>query len=574
MSLALSLISAQREVAVFPLTLFSGGFRGAVLDRTVAASLWQNTNGTSQSTTGTDVKRHDDQSGQGYHAIEATNPPLLRAGGVEAVGTYTLTIDFGTSLGSDCTVCRAIPGFGEEFLTGQTIGSTYTITAPYAYLLIVNKAISVADRLALVTLLRTKASVTSVMWHVSIDGQSLPLGTNTNTAGTNGEVVDATNHDSRGRMFTITGGASPYGPRPWLDQAPANNNQVIVVSKVTGLEANHEAVHDIAGGRYGETIATGFIAQFLRGDTTSSDQVLVECHGRGGTGYRELGSGAGLEPGFQHFCNSLILQDLADIYTTYPRRLLCSANGHGQLEVSSGRTRALYAADVQDWTTQNHEHQRRGYHPLAATPMYISQPANMFAGNGFPIANAILDAAIANSAVVVTNSEYTELHSGGIHKRSLSNRVQGERMGRIARRRQRPQLGDTPWTGPTRPISAVRTGASIVVTFHVSDGILAVDTTLVSAIANFGIVYFDDAATASVSSAALTGDKQVTVTLNATPSGANPVLRFASTQASTQNSGPVLGGRTNLRNSIGETGVLSGVELYDWCLCCDIAVTT
>lgn len=556
------------------LTLFAHGENGALFDQTNSGTIWQDTAGTVAGSAGNIVGRHDDVSGLGHHATESTNKPLLRSSGIETVGLYTLTASFGASLGSNCTIFRAIPGYGEEFLTGQTIGSSYTITVPYAYFGIVNRELSAWERGKLVTLLRAKAGVTNLMWHVTIEGQSLPLGTNTNAAGNAGECVDTSNHDTRAKMFTVTSGASPYGPRPWLDQLPANNNQVINVAKVTAIENLHEAVNDVTGGKYGETLCTGFAAQFFRGDTSSSDQLLFELHGRGGTGYRELGTGAGLEPGFQHFASGIILQDRADLYGAYPRRLLCALNGHGQFEQSSGRTRANYTADLQDWQSQIHEHQRRNYHPLAPTPMFISQPGNGFITNGFPISAAILDAAIANANVVCANPDYPQAHSDGTHKRSTSNRIQGELMGRIARRRLRPQLGDLPWTGPTYPTAAVRTGATIVVTVNVSDGVLILDTSNVASATNYGVIYSDDSSSASVSSVAITGDKQITVTLNTTPTGTNPRLRFGCTQANTQDTGPTLGMRTNFRNSIGEVGVLTGVTHYDWMSVCDLAVTT
>ena len=576
MSLLLPQLSSRRGRPFNILTLVAHGENGGFFDKTSSGTLWQDTAATTPGATGSAVRRHDDVSGLGHNATEATNPPLLRSGGVECVGQYTLTVNFGSSLGSNCTIFRAIPGYGEEFLTGQTIGPTYTITVPYAYFGIVNRALSAWERLKLVDFLRSKAGISNVMWHVTIEGQSLPLGTNTNAAGNAGEVVDDINHDSRAKMFTVsgTGVASPYGPRPWLDQLPANNNQVLNVAKVTGIETLHEAVNDVTGGKYGETLCTGFAAQFFRGDSASSDQILFELHGRGGTGYRELGTGAGLEPGFQHFANGVLLQDRADLYGTLPRRLLCALNGHGQFEQSSGRSRANYALDLQDWVTQVHEHQRRNYHPLAPTKMLMGQPANGQPTNGFPIAAAVLDAYLVHPDLVSANPQYIYQHSDGIHMRALGNRAEGELCGRIARRLIRPQLGDMPWAGPTYPISAVRTGATIVVMVNVSDGVLVLDTTNVAAATNSGVIYSDDSSSASVSSVAITGDKQITVTLNTTPTGTNPRLRFGCTQTNTQDTGPTAGMRTNFRNSIGEVGVLTGVTHYDWMAICDLAVTT
>src|SRR3569623_3754742 len=109
---------------------------------------------------------------------------------------------------------------------------------------------------------------------------------------------------------------------------------------------------------------------------------------------------------------------------------------------------------------------------------------------------------------------------------------------------------------------------------NVSDGVLVLDTTNVAAATKSGVIYSDDSSSASVSSVAITGDKQITVTLNTTPTGTNPRLRFGCTQTNTQDTGPTAGMRTNFRNSIGEVGVLTGVTHYDWMAICDLTMTT
>jgi hypothetical protein len=70
-----------------------------------------------------------------------------------------LVTAFAASLGTDCTVCRAVPGVGASILTGQTIGTTYTDTTDHAGLIIVNRALTAAETASVTAYLNLKAGV-------------------------------------------------------------------------------------------------------------------------------------------------------------------------------------------------------------------------------------------------------------------------------------------------------------------------------------------------------------------------------------------------------------------------------
>ncbi len=53
-----------------------------------------------------------------------------------------LNVTFPSSLGSNCTVCRANVGGAPTILTGQTIGTSYASSADHAGLIIVNRALT------------------------------------------------------------------------------------------------------------------------------------------------------------------------------------------------------------------------------------------------------------------------------------------------------------------------------------------------------------------------------------------------------------------------------------------------
>lgn len=82
----------------------------------------------------------------GSHQKQATttNRPLLRGtpNYAEFDQTDSLVTTFSTSLGSQCTVARAVPGVGASILTGQSIGTTFTDTVNSSYSLVINRALS------------------------------------------------------------------------------------------------------------------------------------------------------------------------------------------------------------------------------------------------------------------------------------------------------------------------------------------------------------------------------------------------------------------------------------------------
>ncbi|MFA5899403.1 MAG: hypothetical protein WC829_09865 [Hyphomicrobium sp.] len=100
----------------------------------------------------------------GQHSRQATSAerPVLKATPTridyDAVDD-TLVATFASSLGTDCTVCRAVPGVGASILTGQTIGTTYTDSTDHAGLIIVNRALTAGETASVTTYLNLKAGV-------------------------------------------------------------------------------------------------------------------------------------------------------------------------------------------------------------------------------------------------------------------------------------------------------------------------------------------------------------------------------------------------------------------------------
>jgi len=70
-----------------------------------------------------------------------------------------LTVTFPSSLGSACTVGRAMPGVGASILTGQTVGDSYDLIATTCGIVIVNRALTAGETNRLTQLLDKAAGV-------------------------------------------------------------------------------------------------------------------------------------------------------------------------------------------------------------------------------------------------------------------------------------------------------------------------------------------------------------------------------------------------------------------------------
>lgn len=84
----------------------------------------------------------------------------------------------------------------------------------------------------------------------------------------------------------------------------------------------------------------------------------------------------------------------------------------------------------------------------------------------------------------------------------------------------------TPWV-PLWPLSAERSGTAVHVEFAVPAGNLAWDTDWIRPMANKGFAFIDDANSADVIAAAISGPTSVELTLSGIPTGSNPRVQYA-----------------------------------------------
>jgi hypothetical protein len=93
------------------------------------------------------------QSSASLRPLFQVSPPRLVFDGTDDVHVIT----FSSSLGSNCTVARSVPGVGASILTGQTIGTTYNVTETDSGLVIVNRALTTEESDGLTSYLEAAA---------------------------------------------------------------------------------------------------------------------------------------------------------------------------------------------------------------------------------------------------------------------------------------------------------------------------------------------------------------------------------------------------------------------------------
>lgn len=173
---------------------------------------------------------------------------------------------------------------------------------------------------------------------------------------------------------------------------------------------------------------------------------------------------------------------------------------------------------------------------------------------------------------VCIGPKYYYPHDDTIHLTEISTARFGYEFARAARR----VLLDGLTALPLHMTSAVRTGASVVCTWGGDiDGDVVIDTTTITNPGNYGIGFAEDGgAGVTVTGVTVTGSRQITVTLSATPTGTNQRILVARAP-NVANAGPVNGARACFRDSSLDTCAFGGIEypLYRWACHQEIAIS-
>jgi len=296
-----------------------------------------------------------------------------------------------------------------------------------------------------------------------------------------------------------------------------------------------------------------------------SHDVLVSCHGVGGTAY------AGLKKGTAPFASGMAQVEAAAsicdfLGLTYVVRAVTSV--HGESDHVGGNTH--YAQDLVEWQADYENDVMALTGQLEPVPMLHTQMSSWtkYGQSTSLIPGAQLQASIENPGkIVLVGPKYFLAYAAdGVHLSNAGYLHMGEVYAKVY---DHVILRGETWE-PLWPILATIDGTVITVTFHVPVPPLVFDTTLVTDPGDYGFEFWDDGASVpAISSVEIDGTDRVVVTLASPPSGTTPRIRYAWTGTAGALAGPTSGPRGNLRDS-DETESLAGNSLYNWAVHFDI----
>lgn len=276
-------------------------------------------------------------------------------------------------------------------------------------------------------------------------------------------------------------------------------------------------------------------------------RVAVGTNGSGGTAYTGLKKGTATYTAMvADYTESLV------VATGKGRKLEMDGFHiiHGHSDMNNGTSRATYLGYLEEWradlVSDVSQHTDQGDFLTV-----IDQSSNWVGyGNGPDVVLAQLDAHRQSEGIILACSTYCVGDPASVHKSGIGYYHLGEYHARAF-------LAGSSWN-PLMPTSVVRSGAVITVEFDVPTPPLAFDTSRIAAQTNMGFGYTDDTSSASISSVALGANgTSVEITLNTTPTGANPLVGYG-TLGSTEYG--------NLRDSEDAVSISDGATLANWCV--------
>lgn len=297
------------------------------------------------------------------------------------------------------------------------------------------------------------------------------------------------------------------------------------------------------------------------GGMPATDAVVVSGHGKGATAYSGLKKGtvpyanlisgirrgriiAGLNgqdyavPYVSYIQGEENVSDALATYKGYLAELRADLNSDIQPFLASAADVVLFVDQISNWTKYGAKPTRSDV-PLAQLQAFIDDPTKV---------------------ICVCPKYFLPSAADGIHLLPASSAILGAYHGRAHRQ---TRLG-TPWK-PLYITSAVRTANKVLLTYNVPSGALAIDTSVVSFIANFGFEWADngDGNAVTISSVASPVGNTIEVTLSGTPTATGQKIGYARTGVSNNAAGPATGARGNVRDSATDT-TSSGYVMRNW----------
>ncbi|MBP9715189.1 MAG: fibronectin type III domain-containing protein [Candidatus Pacebacteria bacterium] len=321
-----------------------------------------------------------------------------------------------------------------------------------------------------------------------------------------------------------------------------------------------------------ETISSSMANTITANDTGNDFDVAVSLHGVSGYTYSQLKKG---QSPFTTGMTQVTNAKSAAIALGRTSRVIGVTTIHGETDNFNGISGATYQGYLEEWQNDYDTDVKAITGQSNEVILFLDQMSSFMSSYANDATSEIpiyqLYAAEENPAeIVLVAPKYFFNYSDRHHLTGASSRWLGEYYGKVIKK---VVIDHETWR-PLSPDSAIRSGNIIDVNFHVPAGVLAFDTTLVSARTNKGFEYYDSTSSATISSVAILDDDTVRITLSGTPTGANQRVRYAytgvpGTDTGAQNAGSAAG---NLRDTDPYTS-LYGNTLYNWAVHFDEAVT-
>lgn len=201
-----------------------------------------------------------------------------------------------------------------------------------------------------------------------------------------------------------------------------------------------------------------------------------------------------------------------------------------------------------------------------SVPLFISQISGWNNSRYSKIATMQLDAHKRSGGKVnlVAPGYIFSFRSDCLHYTANSQRRLGEY---FAKAYARVIFQRQAWE-PVHPQTITRAANVVTVKYHVPSPPLVIDTVRVTNPGNYGFEFVDDNGTTAITSVVVSAPDTVTITLAATPTGANKRLRYAQNQTASTCVGPgtdgqMGGARGNIRDS-DATPSRHGYDLSNW----------
>lgn len=298
----------------------------------------------------------------------------------------------------------------------------------------------------------------------------------------------------------------------------------------------------------------GHVKDLLAGQSGASGYQMLGCNnGLGSASILILAKG---QPTFTAAMSQVAAaKTIADgLGKTFKFRAVSFVQG----EADNAMSRADYALQIKKLASQYNEQGKRN----AKQPDDVIFITSQVTSNTLPnVALAQLDAAIENTLVYLSTPLYPfNFDVDGRHLVAESSKILGGYMGLVYKK----VLFDGVNWKPLMPISHTQSGNDVTITFHVPEGSLVLDTTLIQAQTNYGFSACDSGGVdIPISSVTLVDTDKVKITTSSPiPSGGWVNYAQVAQTAPIRS----LGGCGNLRDSQGDTLTYRSWPMHNWCV--------